>query len=90
MSKLTIFRCRSCNAPVRWAITERGRRMPLDVEPSDEGNILLQDREGREPLAVVLTKGQIAAFDGSLQRHRLHRSHFATCPHGKHWRKGAR
>jgi hypothetical protein len=29
--------CKSCKAPVRWAVTENGRLMPLDREPDDTG-----------------------------------------------------
>lgn len=81
------FICRSCNARIQWAITERGRRMPVDVQPNDAGNILLQPRVDNIPLAIYLTAEQVAAFDGTLQRHRLYQSHFATCPDAKKWRK---
>ena len=26
--------CRSCDAPIIWALTERGRRIPLDAVPT--------------------------------------------------------
>jgi len=80
--------CRSCNAVIVWAQTEMGKWMPVDALPNDAGNIMLVARpNSRTPLAVYLTKDQIAAFDGSLQRHRLHHSHFVTCPHRDKWRK---
>ena len=28
--------CGSCHAPVVWAITEKGKRMPVDAEPVEE------------------------------------------------------
>jgi hypothetical protein len=65
--------------------------MPVDLEPSENGNILLQHREGRAPLAVYLNEKErqklIDALDGRLQRHRLFTSHFVTCPQAKTWRK---
>jgi hypothetical protein len=80
--------CRSCKAQIIWTMTERGRRMPVDAEPSKKGNIMLHPRpDDQAPLAIYLTTEQIAAFDGSLQRHRLFTSHFVTCPEAKKWRK---
>jgi hypothetical protein len=79
--------CRTCGAHVQWAQTEKGRRMPVNIEPVKDGNILLQHRPDRIPLAVYLTPEQIKSFEGSLQRHRLFKSHFATCPQAKSWRK---
>jgi hypothetical protein len=85
---MKIDHCRSCKAEIVWAITERGKRMPVDKEPSTKGNIMLVWRTNDEPpLAVYLTTEQIAAFDGSLQRHRLHLSHFVTCKEAAQWRK---
>jgi hypothetical protein len=79
--------CRSCGAKILWATTEKGRRMPVDFSPNEKGNIFLQHRPEREPLAVYATAEQIAAFEGTLQQHRLFTSHFATCPEAKKWRK---
>jgi hypothetical protein len=78
--------CKSCGARVQWAMTERGKRMPVDYEPSPAGNILLQYRMNQPPLAVYLGADAIEHLDG-LQRHRLFTSHFATCPQAKRWRK---
>jgi hypothetical protein len=29
--------CRSCDAPIRWATSEHGRKIPLDLEPYRTG-----------------------------------------------------
>lgn len=85
---MKIDQCRSCKAEIVWAITERGKRMPVDKLPSKKGNLMLVWRTGEvTPLAVYLTTEQIAAFDGSLQRHRMHLSHFVTCKEADKWRK---
>jgi hypothetical protein len=34
-------RCRDCNAVVVWALTDTGRRMPVDFEPSPQGTLEL-------------------------------------------------
>lgn len=62
--------CRSCGAPIQWAHTATGGRMPLDPEPVPHGNVRLVDG-----VAHVLSRG--AAWDGVEPRYR---SHFATCP----------
>lgn len=43
--------CGSCDAPIIWASTVKGRPMPVDAEPDPDGNILL------EPM---LTPAQVA------------------------------
>ena len=57
-------------------MTVNGRRMPLDVEPGDKPNVML-DENGRAFLVAV----------GSGDR----TSHFATCPNAsKHRHRSAR
>lgn len=61
-------RCRACGAVIRWAKTENGRPIPLDVAPAADGNIVI--RPG--PIAHVLKKSEeptAATF----------KAHFATC-----------
>lgn len=70
-------RCRSCEAPILWARTEKGRRIPLDPEPYEgpepAGLFVLREPDARTPLAVAVPPG---AFAGEPN----YRSHFATCP----------
>jgi hypothetical protein len=76
-------RCRSCDAEIVWAVTDSGKRIPVDAEPVDGGNVLLSDRGvqagPRTPLATAVGKRvQPSLFgDDSLR----YTSHFATCPH---------
>lgn len=81
--------CRSCGVEVIWTVTETGKQMPVDVEPVENGNLLLMHRKGFKPLSVYQSKEMLAALaeHGGLQAHRLHLSHFATCPQSKKWRK---
>lgn len=65
--------CRSCGAAIRWVKTQKGKAMPVDWEPSCDGN-----------LRVIL--GVAIVLNGEeLSKHRngvtpLYQSHFATCP----------
>jgi hypothetical protein len=74
-----VSRCRSCGAPIRWAQTELGRRMPLDAEPYD----------GPEPAGLFVLRAGVAVavppavFDDEPR----YRSHFATCPDRDDWRR---
>lgn len=61
-------RCRSCAAEIIWAHTEKGKRIPLDAEPVEGGNIELRD-------GIATIYGQ-AIFGTEA----LYVSHFATCP----------
>jgi hypothetical protein len=72
-------RCNSCGAPILWAITSTGKRMPVDAEPSPVGNVLLIVRSGEEPRAEVVPRG--------TKSNLLRVSHFATCPNSAKHRK---
>lgn len=75
--------CGSCDAPIIWASTVKGRPMPVDAEPDPDGNILLHARPGRGPLAEVVPAGQ----DGLIAGEQLRLSHFATCPNADQHRR---
>jgi len=75
MSTRTATECGTCRAPIIWAVTVHGRRMPVDADPAADGNITLDLRGGPMPLARVLTTAQ------RFGRRDLHKCHFATCPH---------
>lgn len=72
--------CRSCNAPIIWTMTIKNRQMPVDAEPSNEGNITLEEQGAQRPILAVYHSVRVP----SLQ---YHTSHFATCPDRKKWRK---
>jgi hypothetical protein len=75
-----IEHCRSCNAPIVWAVTNGGKGMPVDAEPVDDGHVELRpSTHGRGVIATVLEAE--ALFAGPLRK-----SHFATCPDADGWR----
>jgi hypothetical protein len=74
--------CRSCGAPVTWALTERKKWMPVDREPAAGGNVQLEP--GSPPFARVLSDVGREQADGPL-----HLSHFVTCPNAGQHRKAA-
>jgi hypothetical protein len=65
-------RCRSCQAPMLWARTEKGRRIPLDVEPY----------AGDDPRGLFVLRAGVAVAvpAGAFEDEPRYRSHFATCP----------
>jgi hypothetical protein len=78
--------CGSCKAPIFWAATENGAKMPIDAEPVDPahggGNVTLTDRPGMLPLA------RVHAHAGTLFGVRVvYRSHFVTCPFAARYRR---
>ena len=78
--------CRSCKAPIRWALTDRGKRMPLDVEPNPLGEWRLAARRpGELPRAVYVPEDLRAGLAGELMM-----PHFATCPHADQHRRRKR
>jgi hypothetical protein len=72
-------RCRSCQAPIRWAFTEKGRRMPLDPDPYT----------GPEPggLFVIRDQTAIAVPPDAFPDEPHYRSHWATCNDPKRFRR---
>lgn len=84
---LPIARCRSCRAEIVWAMTGLGRKMPVNVESSRDGNVLVEiGHDGGVPRATVFVPGGLSPHPrpGTLQT----RSHFATCPDANRHRKG--
>lgn len=79
MKNLQQSACRSCGAAIVWAVsTSSGKRMPLDAEPTAQGNVILDS--ATEPYSAVVQRGPIADGSGHL-------SHFVTCPNAASWRK---
>lgn len=68
-------RCRSCDAPIEWAITPKGQRMPLDVASHPDANLIIDDGG----IVRVVGKG-----------HGIRISHFVTCPQRDQHRKRGR
>lgn len=77
--------CRSCEAPVTWAITKNGKSMPLDRDPVEGGNVRLTGQTvightGREgPECEVIGAGTFTEDELAANEPR-YVSHFATCP----------
>lgn len=79
--------CRSCRAPIVWAITAQGYRMPVNEKPAADGNLAI------DPLSK--SSGFLAARylkkDDELRPGEWRgTSHFATCPNAGEHRKGHR
>lgn len=71
---MTTVRCGRCGRPIVWARTPTGKRMPLDPDPCDDGNVAAY-RDGLDRVqARVLTKDEEPK---SYERRRM--PHFATC-----------
>lgn len=66
--------CKTCKAPIRWAMTETGERMPLDEKPLSQ--FTLEERWVRGTLLVVAVSATV------------YQPHFATCPDADQHRAG--
>lgn len=83
MAEHKVDRCKSCTARIIWAQTERGRNQPVDAEPDPAGNLRLEARPGRPPLATVVSPRLRFGL-------KLRLPHHATCPDGRRWKRGGR
>lgn len=86
MSGYRIEHCRSlgCEAPIIWAVTSRGKRMPVDAEPSPDGNVELAGPPAAPhvlPHATVYGQRPLDAAERTLRL-----PHHATCPKADEWR----
>lgn len=66
-------RCQSCGAPIRWAYSETGKKIPLDAWPARGLVHLLDGGKGDEPSVVGVRP--------------VWRTHFETCPNAKEHRR---
>jgi hypothetical protein len=86
--------CRSCGAALWWAdyVKKDGSpgHMPVDHDPSPDGNIQLFRRANGTVRCVMLTRKQAndmrAAAEAMGTDAPLRRSHFSTCPHANQHR----
>ena len=80
-------KCRSCPAYVQFALQRHNpnaKPNPLDVEPSEKGNLLLDT----ETMTYEILSGEELERARAMPHIKLYTSHFATCerPH-QHRRK---
>ena len=73
-------RCRSCGAPIIWAVTKSGRSMPLDEATDPAGNVLLLENGN---CLVPAPEDDVWEAAGGTR----HTSHFATCPNADQHRR---
>jgi hypothetical protein len=69
--------CRGCKSLIRFVLTPKRRRMPIDPRPAREGNVRLE-RVFDEVVAVTLAGGELDRAREASEP--LYTSHFATCP----------
>lgn len=69
--------CRSCQAPIRWKLTEAGKRMPIDRDPVPDGNVVLLDGDRVHVLHADEVADDVPRYV----------SHFATCPNARGHRR---
>lgn len=80
---LPVKECRSCGAEIVWTVTHKGKRMPVDAEPVEGGNIVLR-RDGETVIAEYPGKEHPSLFEADRPRYV---SHFATCEDSTEWRR---
>jgi hypothetical protein len=89
-----VARCSSCGAHIWWGRTVNHKRMPLDAQPVEDGNVvvdqdvntliaLAEDQPAGAPVPAVrvLKKGEVP---GDVPRYT---SHFATCANADRHRR---
>lgn len=73
-----VAKCGSCRAPIVWALTAAGRKMPVDAVPVDDGDFIMG------PDDTIVKIQPFAEVPLGVDRFT---SHFVTCPDRDEWRK---
>ena len=83
-------RCESCRAPIIWATTTDGKRMPVNAKPSPiAGNVAI-DRNGSGRIVATVLAKQRAARLRATNAVPLYLSHFVDCPQANQHRRRTR
>ena len=80
MGNFPTEKCRTCQALIVWAVTDRGKDMPVDAHTDPKGNIALT------PEGKVLSARVVPAHL-AFGRKDLRLSHFVKCPDAPKWRQ---
>lgn len=80
-----VSQCRSCGASIRWVVSVKGARMPIDAEPDANGNLYLATRAVDGAWCASVTTGRQMHYLRSIGR--AYVSHHATCPQALQWRR---
>jgi hypothetical protein len=82
--------CKTCGAEIIWTITERGKKMPVDVSPAKDGNVLLKQlfdpEDGKEKWYATVLRGEAGEIHRASPGAPAYTSHFKTCPDAKEHR----
>lgn len=68
-----LSKCSSCGAEIFWALTDKGKRIPMDAEPVKLPGLFVLMKQGS------LLRASSAGSRGDVVP-ALYQSHFATCP----------
>lgn len=83
-SPAPIQKCAGCAAPIRWAYTENGKRMPFDADPLDPAGV----GPGAYRIEGHRCHAAEPMFDPPGTQYFM--SHFATCPDADQFRRTRR
>jgi hypothetical protein len=81
-----IEHCRGkhCDAPIIWAITAARKMMPVDAEPTPDGNVELSTEWPVHALPAATVYAQPPLGADALT---LRLPHHATCPDAAEWKR---
>lgn len=68
--------CGSCHAAIRWVVTAKGKAMPIDADPSEDGAFVINGRSLTGDTLVEFVKPSFRPMTSADR----YSSHFATCP----------
>lgn len=82
--------CRSCGALILWTVTQKGKKMPVDAGPHEEGSFILTYSPAKNQLLseyILGRRDKAPHTPEQLAGRRRFKSHFETCPNASEHRK---
>ncbi|NMO00859.1 hypothetical protein HH308_06485 [Gordonia sp. TBRC 11910] len=90
----SFVRCKRCHEQFFFVETVKNKRMPVDVAPASDGNLIIHkrgpDEEGNPRLPFGSVVSGLQAEGMREAGIRLYVSHFRDCPYAEEFRKKAR
>lgn len=66
--------CKFCGETVIWVKTRSDKNMPVDVDPSSDGNFVIHNEDEDNPRVLRMNREAAERYTGPL-----YRCHFETC-----------
>ena len=84
--ELRVDRCRSCEEPVIWVVTEKAKPMPLDATPDPvNGRFIIVEARRSAITRRSTSRSRTPELEDNFKP--MYASHFQSCPDSAAWKR---